>query len=179
MSIENILQILLILTSLFIVRIRDNLKVVIFFSLFSLITASLYYFYKSPDLALAEVAIGSAIMPLIFIIAISKQREFLVVSHIDEDDNFLDFKVGKGYHILEDFTKHYDLKLIINVGQHDNLKGVFREKNADLVVEKCKNSGKYLLKGKKSSILMTKLEQITKNEDCIEIIKIEEGETDD
>ncbi|MTI48472.1 Na(+)/H(+) antiporter subunit B [Sporosalibacterium faouarense] len=182
MKITHLLQILLIFLSISIMKSKDNLKVIFFFSAFSLVSASLYYFLKSPDLALAEAAIGSAIIPLIYIIAISKQRQFLVVSHVNKKDGFLDnrelFK-GKGYEILDNFTKHYNLKLIINHGKYDELQGIFRSRNIDLVVEKSKESGKYILKGKKTSILMNKLEQLTKNEDDIEVIKIEEGEMDD
>ena len=74
MKITYVLQVLLIFLSIFIIRSKNNLKAIIFFSTFSLVTASFYYFLKAPDLALAEAAIGSAIIPLIYIIAISKQR---------------------------------------------------------------------------------------------------------
>lgn len=179
MKIINLLQLLLILISVLIVISKNNLKIVIFFSTFSLVSASLYYFLNSPDLALAEAAIGSAIIPFIFIISISKQSEFLVVSHINKDEHFLDIRKGRGFKILSDFTKHYNLKLVINNSKDDELYGIFRSRNVDLVVEKCSESGKYLLKGKKTSILMNKLEQMTKNDVDIEVVKIEEGEMDD
>ncbi|EOD01866.1 hypothetical protein L21TH_0052 [Caldisalinibacter kiritimatiensis] len=158
------------------------MKSIIFFSAFSLATASLYYFFKAPDLALAEAAIGSAIIPLVYIIAISKQREFLVISRINKDDIFLYHSgntKGKGYKLLEDFTKHYNLKLVISRGNYDDLHGIFRSRNIDLVIEKCRDTGKYILKGKKTSVLMNKLEQITRDEQEIEVVKIEEGEMDD
>jgi len=155
---------------------------IIFFSVFSLSAASLYYFFSAPDLALAEIAIGSAIIPLVFIITISKQREFLVINHITGQDNFLDYDSalsGKGYKILDAFTKHYNLKLVIKHDDYDELHGIFRVTNVDLVVEKCKKSGKYILKGKKSNLLMSKLEQLTENDRDIDVIRIEEGEMDD
>ncbi len=179
MIIIYMLQILLIFLSIYIISSKNNLKAIIFFSIFSLVTASLYYFLKAPDLALAEVAIGSAITPLIYIIAISKQREFLVVSHISKRDSFLlntKDTVGKGYKLLDDFTKHYNLKLVINHGKYDELKGIFRSRNIDLVIEKSKKNGRYILKGKKTSILMNKLAQLTITDDDIEVITIEEGE---
>jgi len=179
MKIINLLQLLLILISVLIVISKNNLKIVIFFSTFSLVSASLYYFLNSPDLALAEAAIGSAIIPFIFIISISKQSEFLVISHINKDEYFLDNRKGRGFEILNDFTKHYNLKLVINNSKDDELYGIFRSRNVDLVVEKCCESGKYLFKGKKSSILMNKLEQMTRNDIEIEVVKIEEGEMND
>lgn len=182
MKVINLLQLLLILISVFIVISKDNLKIVIFFSTFSLVSASLYYFLRSPDLALAEVAIGSAIIPFIFIISISKQRQFLVISHINDEVHFLvneKVGIGKVSEILNDFTKHYNLKLVINHSKYDQLHGIFRSRNVDLVIEKCPHSSKYLFKGKKSSILMNKLEQMTKHDNEIVIVKIEEGEMDD
>lgn len=182
MRIIYLLQVLLIFLSIYIISSKNNLKSIIIFSTFSLVTASLYYFLRAPDLALAEVAIGSAIIPLIYIIAISKQREFLVISHISEKDVFLskaEDAMGKGYELLDDFTKHYNLKLVINHGKYDELYGIFRSRNIDLVIEKCSESGKYIFKGKKTSILMNKLEQLAMGEDAIEVVKIEEGEMDD
>lgn len=141
MIIENMMQLLLIIIAIVIVTSKNNIKSVVFFSLFSLITAILYYFNKAPDVALAEVAIGSAIMPLIFIVSISRQREFVVINHTEDD--FLDRSDGPGYELLIDFTKHYNLNLKIYNIELDSLKGVFRSRNADLIVEKSQSENKY------------------------------------
>ncbi|SKC64938.1 Na(+)/H(+) antiporter subunit B [Maledivibacter halophilus] len=175
--IENMLQIILIIVTITIVKSKNNIRLVVLFSLFSLITAALYYLNKAPDVALAEVAIGCAIIPLIFIISISKQQEFVVINHTN--DNFLESEIGLGYSLLQDFTNHYNLKLsIYNIGP-DNLKGVFRSRNVDLIVEKSQSDDKYILKGKESTILINKLEQMTKDISNIEIIKVSEDETYD
>lgn len=173
----NIMQLLLIIIAIIIVKSKNNIKLVVFFSLFSLVATVLYYFNKAPDVALAEVAIGSAIMPLIFIVSISKQREFVVMNHTG--DNFLDSKDGIGYQLLIDFTKHYDLKLKVYNIELDNLKGTFRNRNADLIVEKSLSENKYFLKGKESTVLINKLEQMIENIPNIDIIKISEAETYD
>ncbi|MCG8539226.1 MAG: DUF4040 domain-containing protein [Clostridia bacterium] len=178
--IGNLLQILLIIIALTIVLSSDNIKMVIFFSAFSLITSGLYYFNKAPDVALAEVAIGSAIMPLILIISISKQRVFMVVNYADDD--FLsseEGKEGRGYEILASFSEYYKLKLEIHPKEDGEPQGLFTNRSVDLLVEKCPSTNKYLLKGKKSSILMNKLEQMTIDKWDIEVLKIKEGETDD
>ncbi|WP_432402959.1 Na(+)/H(+) antiporter subunit B [Wukongibacter sp. M2B1] len=175
--IGNIMQFLLIIISIVIVKSKNNIKLVIFFSLFSLITAILYYFNKAPDVALAEVAIGSAIMPLIFIISISRQQEFVVINHTEDD--FLDNKDGTGYKLLMDFTNHYNLKLKIYNIELDSLKGIFRSRNVDLIVEKSQTENKYFFKGKGSTVLMNKLEQMVKNIPDINIIKVSEAETYD
>ncbi|PAB57260.1 Na(+)/H(+) antiporter subunit B [Anaeromicrobium sediminis] len=180
MNIVNLLSMLLILISITIIISKDNLKLIVFFSAFSLISASLYYLYKSPDVALAEVAIGSAIIPLIFIISISKQREFVVISHVDDD--FLrncGLIKGVGYRILEDFTNYYGLKLSIYSNDIGKLYGIFRQRDVDLIIDKCPNTENYLIKGKESSILMNKLEQITEKYDRVVVLKVREGETYD
>lgn len=178
MSIIVLLQILLIIIALAVTFIKDNLKMVIFFSVFSLISASLYYFYRAPDLALAEAAIGSAIIPLIFIISISKQREFIVITDLKNDD-FLDVlpKEGKGYKLLSEFTDYYNLNLVITEDRENTIFGIFRLKNVDLFVRK--NDDKYILEGKRTSIIMNKLAQMIDGYPEIDIVFIEEGETFD
>lgn len=68
-------HVMLILILLFIISSKDNLKVVVYVSMFSVVCGILYYLYSAPDVALAEVAIGSAIVPLIYIISISKHNK--------------------------------------------------------------------------------------------------------
>lgn len=177
--ISYLLQIILIIITIIIILGKDKIKIVILLSLFSLISASLYYFNNAPDVALAELAIGSAIMPLIFIISISKQNEFIVISHID--DGFLNNNIiskGRGYEILEEFTKHYGLKLNIYASNFANLKGIFTKSNVDLIVEKTIDN-KYVFKGKETSILMNKLYQMTEKEENIEVVMVKEGETNE
>ncbi len=176
----SFLQILLIITAILIVLDNNKIKIIVFFSVFSLITASLYYFNSAADVALAEVAIGAAIMPLILTISISKQKEFIVINHIDDlffkkDSSFK----GEGYKLLEKFAQHYGLTLKIYLNNSSDIRGVFRKSNVDLVIKKSTDSDKYLLKGKKSSILMNKLSQMVKHNDNIELILIKEGETYD
>ncbi len=179
-TIGTLLQILMIIIVLVIIMSKDNLRIIVFFSVFSLITASLYFFNSAPDVALAEVAIGSAITPLIFIISISKQKDFIVINHSEDDffDNDLD-KIGHGYKFLHDFAKHYDLKLNIYHSNLDNISGIFRSRNVDLIIDKSPATGIYTLKGKESSTLMSKLEQMALEEPFIEIFKTSEGETYD
>ena len=68
-------HILLIIILVAIILSNENLKIIIYSSVFSLICAILYFLYSAPDVALAEAAIGSAIVPLIYIISISKHSK--------------------------------------------------------------------------------------------------------
>lgn len=181
MTIELILQLIMIIIAISVVKTKNNLKLIILFSAFSLMAASLYFMHNAPDVALSEVSIGSAIIPLIFIVAISKQKEFIVINHLKDDflkNNDTDY-TGSGFEILNDFCDHYDLKLKIYNSNENQIQGIFREKNIDLIVDKCPDTNNYIFKGKESSILMNKLEQITKNIDDVTIIKVGEHETID
>ncbi len=68
-------HLLLIIIIITIIKSTENLKIVIYSSIFSLMCAILYFLYNAPDVALAEAAIGSAIVPLIYIIAIAKHSK--------------------------------------------------------------------------------------------------------
>ncbi len=179
--IANLIQVLLIAISISIVFSKDNTRVVVFLASFSLLSACLYFLNKAPDVALAEVAIGSAIMPLFYILSISKQREFIVMSHVDDDylKNEKNQK-GKGYLLLENFTDYYKLKLyIFNDAEKAELKGIFRKSNVDLIIEKDESTNTYFLIGKQSSILMNKLAQLVENDDKTIVVKVKESETRD
>jgi putative multicomponent Na+:H+ antiporter subunit B len=170
----NPLQILLILIALAMVISNNNRTIVIFLAVFSLFSASLYYFNHAPDVALAEVAIGSAIMPLIYIISIAKQREFIVVDHTE--DAYFSYN-GEGYKLLKEFTYHYRLKLIITTKIKGDVTGIFRRSNIDLIIDRSDQI--YQLKGNRTSILLNKLEAMTKDYDQIKIVRMKAGETDD
>ena len=174
----DILLVLIIIISIIMVLEKNNLNLIIYSSVFSLIAASIYYRYKSPDLALAEVAIGSAIIPLIFIIAIGKQRKFVVVTQVEED--FFQLKrgveSGRGFDLLNSFCKDHDLKLKVFHSFKDKKLGAFDRKNIDIIVLKCPSTQKYILKGNINSILIKSLKKITENIDDIEVIQIEDQE---
>lgn len=161
------LQGILILLSLAIVLHRNNGTIIILITSFSLVTASLYLINGAPDVAIAEVAIGSAIIPLIYVISISRQREFIVLDKTMDDFIITnDYLSGIGYVILHRLTDFYHLELNITndsgLCQLDEYmdKVVCEHTNVDMIVTKDEKSGEYVFKGKKSNVLMRKLEQI-------------------
>lgn len=175
------LQILLIIMAISIIAHKNNGTIIILITVFSLITASLYVINKAPDVAIAEVAIGSAIIPLIYVISISRQREFIILdkamdNFIIDDGNF----TGIGYILLKRFSDYYHLELNITNDARLCQIGKGREQivceqtNVDLIVSKDQDTGKYQLKGKASNVLLTKLEQMAKDYDNIEVIKFKD-----
>jgi uncharacterized MnhB-related membrane protein len=55
---------------------KDLLSAVIASCLVSLIAAILFYFLQAPDVAMAEAAIGAALITAIFVIAIRRTKRY-------------------------------------------------------------------------------------------------------
>lgn len=148
---------------------KDYLNMIISYSVFSLFAAIIYFLNFAPDVAIAEIAIGSAIVPLIFIISVSKQRNFLVAGEIFDNDD----KESVEYvlTILETFCEVNNLKLKI-VKNVDELvmNGVFRKINIDLVVNKLQSTSGYFFIGKESSLLMHQLDTMTAENFTVNVI---------
>ncbi|MGV8144955.1 MAG: Na(+)/H(+) antiporter subunit B [Alkaliphilus sp.] len=182
---EIVLYITLLVILIIMIMEKNILNTIVFFSVFSLILAFLYFYNKAPDVALAEIAIGSAILPLIFIISISKQKEYVVISKVKDD--FINSKDGEfcgyGYDILKEFTKSYKLNLTIVFDEHFELEqsvtGVFKKIVVDLIVEKGIKNDIYILKGRRSSLLLNKLNELIQEYDNIVLLKMLGDEIDE
>ena len=180
------LQILLIILAIAIVVHRNNGTIIILITSFSLVTASLYIMNKAPDVAIAEVAIGSAIIPLIYVISISRQREFIVLDKAMDDFIISDNQfTGVGYILLKRFSDLYHLELNITNDARLCSLGAGRDQllceqtNVDLIVVKDEETNKYILKGKKSSILLQKLASMAKDYDNVEVIQFKDRDFGD
>ncbi len=156
---------MLLILSIVLLLVKNNLHLVMFFSVFSFLAAAVYYFSQAPDIALAEVAVGSAFIPLVYLIAISKQKKFTVL---------LDF-VGSMegaviepqtirflMDIMEEFCNVYGLEL--NVVHHlgedpPNIQRVFRVGNVDLICHYHIKDNELEIRGNTSNVLLNSLEE--------------------
>ncbi len=173
------LQILLVIISIAIVLHKNNSTLVILIASFGFVAATLYTLNQAPDVAIAEVAISSAIIPLIYVLSISRQREFIVIDNVDhtlfdvKDEKYLVVK------LLEDFVRENKLKLNIS----SDLEGICEEHvavaNVDLMIFYNSRLKKFELVGKSSSILINKLRDSTKKYQFISIYTTDEGESHD
>ncbi len=170
---ENIafaLQILMIIVTLFIVFHKKNFTIIILISVFSLLAATLYTMNHAPDVAIAEVAIGSAIIPLIYVISISRQREFIVLDKsrhgVIDPDEVLE---GVVYDILAKFVDAYDLRLNVCCDIEGKEKDLTNQLNVDLIIVYDDIHDKYTLKGKASSVLMSKLRKMVSEHPKIDV----------
>lgn len=162
-------HILTIIIAIYIVIEDEYLDMIVNFSLFSLFVTVIYFLNYAPDVAIAEIAVGAALVPIMFLISISKQRQFIVAGDLDE--NFFS-SFGKENKILRKFCNIYDLdlKFIKDLDEESIvMTGVFRKVNVDIYVKKREGLG-YFLIGKEASILMRRLDQMTRQDPEITVI---------
>jgi uncharacterized MnhB-related membrane protein len=172
-----LLQIFLIITAIAVVLHKNHFTIIILMSVFSIIAATLYTINQAPDVAIAEVAINAAIIPLIYVIAISRQRELIVfdkLQHGTIDPN--QPMVGEVYEYLNQFSIKHKLKLNMCCDLDGNDKAVFQELNVDVLIDMDKSKKHYILKGKSSNVLMKKMMKDLKENKHIRFVLVEEGE---
>lgn len=172
-----LLQLFLIITAIAVVFHQNHFTIIILMSVFSIIAATLYTVNQAPDVAIAEVAINAAIIPLIYVIAISRQRELIVFDKLHHGSTNPNQKlVGDVYVYLEQFSQKHKLKLNICHDLDANDKVVFQDLNVDVLVDRDGPSGPYVLKGKSSNVLMKKMMKELKGNQRVRFEMIEEGE---
>lgn len=69
---DLLLLLLLPITALAVVRMKDLLAAAIIYSIYSFIMAIVYTQLNAPDVALTEAAVGAGVTTILFLIAISK-----------------------------------------------------------------------------------------------------------
>jgi multicomponent Na+:H+ antiporter subunit A len=74
--IVSILIFLMLVSAIAAVIFKDLLSAVIASCVVSLIAAVLFYFLQAPDVAMAEAAIGAALITAIFVIALRRTKRF-------------------------------------------------------------------------------------------------------
>ena len=70
------LVLLMIISAIAVLIFKDLLNAVIASCIVSLIAAVLFYFLQAPDVAMAEAAIGAALITAIFVITIKRTKRF-------------------------------------------------------------------------------------------------------
>lgn len=175
---EIILCILLFIIAINIVSTHNNLYLIVYFSAFSFITACIYFISKAPDLALAEIAVGCAFIPLIYTIAISKQKRFTVLfftGNMPENSNLSDVNTDLNL-LLNRFANHYKIKIDrkdSNSIFKSNIKSISKPGNADLIITYDPNSNCLIVKGIITNIMLNTLEQMN-HSNQIKIVRVKD-----
>lgn len=180
--IVNFLLGLFLIFSIAIVAEENNLKIIMYFSLFSFMAASIYFVNMAFDIALAEIAVGCAFIPFIYVITISKQKKFTVYFY---NETFYHETIDTGYiveefeKLMEEFCSTYEMKLnlVTHVEKYDpTIHGIFRKGNIDLIVT-FNSEDKFLnVIGNRSNIMLEKLEKLIKNKGLIKLIRVDDNE---
>lgn len=170
------LQILLIVIAISIVLHKENFTIIILISAFGLIAATLYAINQAPDVAIAEVAIGSAIIPLIYVISISRQREFIVLDRVDHNRFELDMENIEIYEMLSRFVEKHDLKMNVCSDIKGSDRELTKELNVDLVIVYDDKEKAFLLKGKSTSVLMKDLKVMAEYMPFVQVVGMKESD---
>ncbi len=182
----------ILLVILAIIFSKSTLRAIILLSVFSMISSLMYYLYQAPDVAMAELAIGAAIVPLIYVISITRQKKYIVVNNTQ--DHFLDHGMA-GYMLLAHFCKQQNLDLVILDEAPTQETFLFSRKDIDLIVDVDKDyhgqdelicstkpsDKRYVFKGSPSSYIFHALVETLQQDPCsfARIMSIEEEETHD
>ena len=138
----------LLIAALMTLITENNFRLILYFAAFSLTAAGLYMLLKAPDIALAEIAVGCAFVPLIYTIAVMKQTTLNVV--LKPAAVCLEGADGSdGFHIpperldafMEELGRFCDLygleaKLVGGrEGRATTVAGIFRPSSPDLILD--------------------------------------------
>jgi uncharacterized MnhB-related membrane protein len=174
-TIATILQVFLIMIAILIVRHKENFTIIIYIATFGLVAATLYAMNQAPDVAIAEVAIGSAIIPLIYVISISRQKEYIILDRVDHDRFQLDEQNILVYELLTAFVERHGLRMNVCAGIEGAEETLTDELNVDLIIVYNDTTNKFELKGKASSVLIDRLRSDCEDHPFIEVVALEEG----
>ena len=72
---QAVLLILVALGGLLVVSTRDPLRQTIVLSPYGLLLALLFLVFQAPDVALSAIAVGTVVLPLMILLALTKVRE--------------------------------------------------------------------------------------------------------
>ncbi len=178
----SILLFVLIVLAVLVVREENNLYLIMFFSIFSFTTASVYFLNYALDIALAEIAVGCAFVPLIYLITVSKQNTFTVLidNEFLQNTSYRDNDLYKKLiFLLEDFCRYYTLELKIvtkEVQYYPTVQGAIRPGNIDLIVSLDEVNNHLVITGNQRNIMIPRLDKMTRKYKNIDLIKVDEYE---
>ncbi|MBE0700631.1 MAG: hypothetical protein IH571_02985, partial [Acholeplasmataceae bacterium] len=110
----------------------------------------------------------------------SRQREFIVLDRsrhgfIDPNEKL----EGEVYDLLNEFVKTYDLRINVCCDIDGNEQELTNELNVDLIISVNPETKKYVLKGKASNILMSKLKDLASSNPNINVEVFKDGDSID
>lgn len=183
MILMAVLSTALFIAALMTLITENNFRLILYFAAFSLTAAGLYMLLHAPDIALAEIAVGCAFVPLIYTIAVMKQTTLNVVvkcadpdqaaCYMDPDrlDEFMG-EVGR-------FCDLYGLeaKLVGGLeGRVTTVAGIFRPNSPDLLIDYDPARNIIRVEGNENNCMIESLERWMNQTPGVEFIGITEDE---
>lgn len=159
---------MLVVAAIVVVFSEKLINAVIFMGAFSTITAFVFLLLGAPDVALAEIIIGSTLSTIIYLIAIKKFRLFTVYkitgNNSDNEDSM---------HILldeiEDYLKTKEMQLHL-IETSDSLEKLSLSEDHSLIIEP--NDDCIIVHSESSSLHTDNIKEIIDNTECEMPIKL-------
>lgn len=148
--IEKIILLLAAIFAIAAIHSPKTKRAVIYMGTFSFFASLLYLFYQSPNVAIAEAAMGCTLAIVIYLVALKKQKKFLVYVYYDISHDLLE--------IIENFCQSEDLIFHYIRFKKEDYEKIVQKDKFDLLIHK-KNENIYLF-SKEENI---KIEQLTSN----------------
>lgn len=134
MTCRIVFLLLLPVLAIFSLTQRRRLTAVIGMGLFSLFLAATYLFFHAPDVAITETAIGAALVTFIYVLAIRKTGQLVVV--YDEAPSLIaregERVIGLEEEILAGLARKLGLDLVVRNVSHKGISSVVRGGEADI-----------------------------------------------
>lgn len=164
----------------------NNFRLILYFAAFSLTAAGLYMLLHAPDIALAEIAVGCAFVPLIYTIAIMKQTTLNVVlkpAKVMPDGQEICLMAPQRLEaFMEEIRRFCELygleaRLLGGLeGRETTVSGIFRPSSPDLLISYDPVRDLIRVEGNESNSLIESLERWLSQVSGIEFVGIVEHE---
>ncbi len=149
----------LIILSLLIVFENNIRRTVVYASAFSVLISFAYFLLAAPDVALAEIIIGSTLSTIILLVAIKKYRLFTVYLVSSKEPS----RKNREQTLLQQMERiilKHELQLQV-IRTHEKVADIKTEHAYDLIVEEEKET--YILHGVENSYLVNELKEVLTN----------------
>jgi len=166
MILMAVLCVALLIAALMTLITENNFRLILYFAAFSLTAAGLYMLLYAPDIALAEIAVGCAFVPLIYTIAVMKQTTLNVVVRCagsEQCDCYMNPERLEAF--MEEIGRFCDLygleaRLVGGLeGKVTTVAGIFRPSSPDLLIDYDPVQDLIRVEGNENNCLIESLER--------------------
>jgi len=125
---EKIVLLLALIFAVLSIETKKMKQAVLYMGMFSFFCSSLYLLYMSPNVAIAEASIGCTLSIAIYLVALKKQKKFLVYVYSDISHELLE--------LIESFCEHEDLIFHYIRFREDAYEEILNTREYNIVIHK-------------------------------------------